>query len=175
VNYGGIGAVIGHEISHGFDDQGSKYNALGILENWWMESDRANFELRTAKLVDQFNAYSPLEGMFVNGQLTLGENIADTAGITIAHAAYALSLAGEEATVLGGFTGDQRVFLGYAQVWRYKAQEATMRRRILSDPHAPPEFRVNGAIRNVDGWYEAFEVGPDDALYLPPEERVQLW
>ena len=175
VNYGGIGAVIGHEISHGFDDQGSKYDARGILENWWTESDRANFESRTARLVDQFNAYSPLEGMFVNGQLTLGENIADTAGITIAHAAYALSLGGEPAPVLDGFNGDQRVFLGYAQVWRYKAQEATMRRRILSDPHSPPEFRVNGAVRNVDGWYEAFGVAPDMALYLPPEERVQLW
>jgi predicted metalloendopeptidase len=175
VNYGGIGAVIGHEISHGFDDQGSKYDARGILENWWTESDRVNFEGRAARLVDQFNAYSPLEGMFVNGQLTLGENIADTAGITIAHSAYALSLGGEPAPVLDGFDGDQRVFLGYAQVWRYKAQEATMRRRILSDPHSPPEFRVNGAIRNVDGWYEAFGVAPDRALYLPPEERVQLW
>ncbi len=175
VNYGGIGAVIGHEISHGFDDQGSKYDALGVLENWWTEMDRANFEGRTSRLVDQFNAYSPLEGMFVNGQLTLGENIADTAGITIAHAAYALSLGGEPVPVLDGFDGAQRVFLGYAQVWRYKAQEATMRRRILSDPHSPPEFRVNGAIRNVDSWYEAFGVGPDDALYLPPEERVQLW
>jgi predicted metalloendopeptidase len=175
VNYGGIGAVIGHEISHGFDDQGSKYDARGILENWWTESDRANFESRTARLVDHFNAYSPLEGMFVNGQLTLGENIADTAGITIAHSAYALSLGGEPAPVLDGFNGDQRVFLGYAQVWRYKAQEATMRRRILSDPHSPPEFRVNGAIRNVDGWYEAFGVTPDMDLYLTPEERVQLW
>ncbi len=175
VNYGGIGAVIGHEISHGFDDQGSKYDALGVLENWWTELDRTNFEGRTARLVDQFSAYSPLEGMFVNGQLTLGENIADTAGITIAHAAYALSLGGESAPVFDGFDGAQRVFLGYAQVWRYKAQEATMRRRILSDPHSPPEFRVNGAIRNVDGWYEAFGVGPEDALYLSPEERVQLW
>jgi putative endopeptidase len=175
VNYGGIGAVIGHEISHGFDDQGSKYDALGILENWWTESDRENFEIRTTRLVDQFNLYSPLEGMFVNGQLTLGENIADTAGITISHAAYALSLGGQPAPILDGFTGDQRVFLGYAQVWRYKAQEATMRRRILSDPHSPPEFRVNGAIRNVDGWYDAFGVGQDNALFLSPEERVQLW
>ena len=125
--------------------------------------------------MEQFNAYSPLEGMFVNGQLTLGENIADTAGITIAHTAYALSLGGEPAPVLDGFDGDQRVFLGYAQVWRYKAQAATMRRRILSDPHSPPEFRVNGAVRNVDGWYEAFGVAPDMALHLPPEERVQLW
>jgi predicted metalloendopeptidase len=175
VNYGGIGAVIGHEISHGFDDQGSKYDALGILQNWWTESDRANFEGRTARLVDQFNAYSPLEGMFVNGQLTLGENIADTAGVTIAHAAYVLSLSGNPAPMLDGFTGDQRVFLGYAQVWRYKAQEETMRTRILSDPHSPPEFRVNGAARNVDSWYEAFGVGTEDELYLPPEERVQLW
>jgi putative endopeptidase len=175
VNYGGIGAVIGHEISHGFDDQGSKYDARGILQNWWTDSDRMNFEARTARLVDQFNGYSPLEGMNVNGQLTLGENIADTAGITIAHAAYRLSLGGEEAPVLDGFTGDQRVFLGYGQVWRYKAQEATMRQRILSDPHSPPEFRVNGAIRNVDAWYEAFGVTPEDTYYLAPEDRVQLW
>jgi putative endopeptidase len=175
INYGGIGAVIGHEISHGFDDQGSKYDAHGILQNWWTDSDRMNFESRTTRLVDQFNAYSPLEGMNVNGQLTLGENIADTAGITIAQAAYRLSLHGAEAPVLDGFTGDQRVFLGYGQVWRYKAQEATMRRRILSDPHSPPEFRVNGAIRNVDAWYEAFDVPESAAYYLAPEDRVQLW
>jgi putative endopeptidase len=175
VNYGGIGAVIGHEISHGFDDQGSKYDARGELQNWWTEMDRQNFDGRTARLVDQFNAYSPLEGMFVNGQLTLGENIADSAGLTIAAAAYDLSLQGAQAPVLDGFSGSQRVFLSWAQIWRFKAQEATMRRRLLSDPHSPPEFRVNGTIRNVDAWYDAFAVSEENALYLPPAERVQLW
>jgi len=175
VNYGGIGGVIGHEISHGFDDQGSKYDARGVLDNWWTDADRENFEARTARLVAQFNGYSPLEGMFVNGRLTLGENIADTAGITIAAAAYELSLHGMDAPVLDGFTGPQRVFLGWAQVWRYKAQEETVRRRVLSGPHSPPEFRVNGPIRNVDAWYDAFSVTQGNALYLPPEERVRLW
>jgi putative endopeptidase len=175
INYGGIGAVIGHEISHGFDDQGSKYDARGILENWWTDADRSNFEGRTTNLVGQFNAYSPLEGLTVNGRLTLGENIADLAGLAIAHAAYRLSLGDGEGEVLDGFTPDQRVFLGNAQVWRFKSRDADMRRRVLSDPHSPPQFRVNGAVRNVDAWYEAFRVVPGDPLYISPEERVRLW
>ena len=175
INYGAIGAVIGHEISHGFDDQGSKYDAYGILENWWTDADRSNFDARTERLVEQYGGYSPIRDMFVNGRLTLGENIADLAGLTIAQAAYRLSLAGGEAAVLDGFTGDQRVFLGFGQVWRYKAREETMRNRILSDPHAPPEFRVNGVVRNIDAWYESFDAAPDAALYLTPGERVQLW
>jgi putative endopeptidase len=175
VNYGGIGAVIGHEISHGFDDQGSKYDAKGVLQNWWTPSDRTNFEGRTGTLAKQYSTYSPVKGMFVNGQLTLGENIADLAGVTVAQAAYHLSLKGKEAPVLDGFTGDERLFLGYAQVWRYKAHEETSRQRLLSDPHSPPEFRVIGAVRNVDAWYQAFNVGPSDKLYLAPEARVHLW
>jgi len=175
VNYGGIGAVIGHEISHGFDDQGSKYDAKGVLENWWTADDRKNFEARTEALAMQYNAYSPVKGMFVNGKLTLGENIADLAGLTVAEAAYHLSLKGKDAPVRDGFTGDQRLFLGFGQVWRYKAHEATARQRLLSDPHSPPEFRVNGTVRNVDAWYQAFNVTPGDKLYLAPDARVHLW
>ena len=175
VNYGGIGAVIGHEISHGFDDQGSKYDAHGVLMNWWTEADRKNFDARTTNLVNQYNGYSPLPGMNVNGRLTLGENIADLAGLTVAEAAYRLSLNGKEPPVLDGFTGEQRLFLGYAQVWRYKARDATARQRILTDPHSPPQFRVSGAVRNVDAWYEAMGVKPGDKLYLAPEARVHLW
>ncbi len=175
VNYGGIGAVIGHEISHGFDDQGSKYDAKGVLQNWWTPEDRKNFEARTANLAKQYNGYSPVQGMFVNGQLTLGENIADLAGLTVSQAAYHLSLKGKEAPVLDGFTGDQRLFLGFGQVWRYKAHEETSRQRLLTDPHSPPEFRIDGPVRNVDAWYQAFNVKPGDKLYLAPEARVHLW
>jgi putative endopeptidase len=175
INYGGIGAVIGHEISHGFDDQGSKYDAKGVLQNWWTADDRRNFDSRTTNLVNQYNGYSPLQGMFVNGRLTLGENIADLAGLTVAEAAYRLSLKGKEPPVLDGFTGEQRLFLGYAQVWRYKASEATARQRVLTDPHSPPQFRISGAVRNVDAWYEAMGVKPGDKLYLAPEARVHLW
>jgi len=175
VNYGGIGAVIGHEISHGFDDQGSKYDAEGVLRNWWTEGDRKNFDERTAALVGQFGGYSPITGMFVNGRLTLGENIADLAGLTVTQAAYRLSLKGKEPPVLDGFTGDQRLFLGYAQVWRYKAREETLRQRVLSDSHSPPEFRINGIVRNVDAWYDAMGVRPGDRLYLEPAARVRLW
>ncbi len=175
VNYGAIGAVIGHEISHGFDDQGSKYDAKGVLQNWWTADDRTNFDARTTSLAKQFNTYSPVPGLFVNGQMTLGENIADLAGLTVAQAAYHLSLKGKDAPVLDGFSGDQRLFLGYAQVWRYKAREETARQRVLSDPHSPPEFRINGTVRNVDAWYAAMGVKPGDRLYLAPQERVHLW
>ncbi len=175
VNYGGIGAVIGHEISHAFDDQGSKYDASGALKNWWTTEDRQNFDARTGALAKQFSGYAPLPGLFVNGQLTLGENIADLAGVTVAQSAYHLSLNGKPAPVLDGYTGDQRFFLGYAQVWRYKAQEQTTRQRLLSDPHSPPQFRVDGTVRNTDAWYSAFDVKPGDALYLSPEMRVHLW
>ena len=175
VNYGGIGAVIGHEISHGFDDQGSKYDAKGVLVNWWTDADRKNFDARTENLSQQYGTYSPLEGMFVNGKMTLGENIADLAGLTVAQAAYHLSLNGKAAPVLDGFTGDQRLFLGYAQVWRYKAQEATVRQRVLTDSHSPPQFRVNGPVRNVDAWYAAMGVNPGDRLYLGEGQRIRLW
>ena len=175
VNYGGIGAVIGHEISHGFDDQGSKYDANGVLQNWWTATDRSNFDGRTARLVGQYDTYSPIEGVFVNGKLTLGENIADLSGLTVTHAAYRLSLAGKEPPVLDGYDGDQRLFLGYAQVWRAKYREALLQQMVVSDPHSPPHFRVNGAVRNVEAWYQAFGAGPGESLYLAPEERVILW
>jgi putative endopeptidase len=175
VNYGAIGAVIGHEISHGFDDQGSKYNAKGVLENWWTGEDRKNFDARTTNLAMQYNAFSPVPGMFVNGKLTLGENIADLSGLTVAESAYHLSLKGNEPPVIDGFTGEQRLFLGFAQVWRFKAREETARQRVLTDPHSPPEFRVNGTVRNVDAWYEAMGVKSGDKLYLAPEARVHLW
>jgi putative endopeptidase len=176
VNYGSIGSVIGHEISHGFDDQGSKYDGRGVLHMWWTEPDRRNFESRAAALVEQYNAYEPLPGMRVNGQLTLGENIADLAGVVIARGAYHLSLKGKKAPVIGGYTGDQRFYLAYAQAWRSKQTEASMRQRILSNPHSPNAYRVNGVVRNDDGWYAAFpDVKAGDALYLAPEKRVKMW
>ena len=175
VNYGGIGAVIGHEISHGFDDQGSKYDAKGVLTNWWTDEDRKNFDSRTGNLAKQYDSYSPIEGLFVNGKMTLGENIADLAGLTVAQAAYRLSLGGKPAQVLDGFTGDQRLFLGYAQVWRYKARDETVRQRVLTDSHSPPQFRVNGAVRNVDGWYQAMGIESGNKLYLGAQDRIRLW
>lgn len=175
VNYGGIGAVIGHEISHGFDDQGSKYDSKGVLANWWTEADRAAFDKQTAALSGQYDTYSPLEGMHVNGKLTLGENIADLAGLTIANAAYHLSLNGKDAPLLDGYTGEQRFFLGFAQVWRYKSREEMARQRLLTDPHSPPPFRVDGTIRNVDAWYPAFSISDGEKYYLAPDKRVKLW
>jgi putative endopeptidase len=175
VNYGGIGVIIGHEISHGFDDQGSKYTGAGILESWWTEADRKAFEARTAVLGAQFDSYEGLPGLKVNGKLTMGENIADLAGLSIALKAYRISLGEKRARVLDGFTGDQRFFLASAQVWRSKYREARMRQQILSDPHSPPQFRVVGPMRNVDQWYSAFGVKPGDKYYLEPDARVRLW
>ncbi len=175
VNYGGIGAVIGHEISHGFDDQGSKFDATGKMENWWTPEDRKNFEAKTNVLVAQYNEYVPIEGLHVNGNLTLGENIGDLSGLTISYAAYHRALNGRAAPVLDGFTGDQRLFLGFAQIWREKAREGYLRQRVLSNPHSPPMFRVNGTVRNVDGWYDAFGIAPGQKYYLAPDARVHLW
>ena len=175
VNYGEIGAVIGHEISHGFDDQGRKFDARGKLEDWWTPKDAEAYTAQAKKLVAQFNAYEPLPGLHINGQLTLGENIADLAGLAIAYRAYRLSLAGKEAPVRDGLTGDQRFFLAYAQSWIGKRREASLRERILSNPHSPEEYRVNGIVRNFDPWYAAFNVQPGDKLYLKPEDRVRLW
>jgi putative endopeptidase len=175
VNYGGIGAVIGHEISHGFDDQGSKYNGDGILQNWWTEQDRKNFDASTASLTKQFNSYEPLPGLHVNGSFTLGENIADLAGISIALKAYHISLNGQPAPVLDGFTGDQRFFLSFGQIWRGKYRDGAMRAQVLSNEHSPVQYRADGATRNVDAWYAAFNVQPVDKFYLPPDQRVHLW
>ena len=175
VNYGAIGAVIGHEISHGFDDQGSKYDGDGNLKSWWTVQDREAFEAITKRLVDQFNEYSPLPGKHVNGQLTLGENIADLSGLAIAHKAYRLSLKGKEPPRIDDWTGDQRFFLGWSQVWRRKYRDAEMMRRLLTDPHAPSWYRANGPVINIDAFYDAFDVEPSDALFRPQEERIKLW
>jgi putative endopeptidase len=177
VNYGAIGAVIGHEMGHGFDDQGAKSDGDGNLRDWWTAEDKANFEKLQDKLVAQFNALCPFdEGRTcVDGELTLGENIGDLGGLSLAYRAYRLSLGGEEAPVIDGTTGDQRFFMAWAQVWRSKLREKTARQYLVTDPHSPPKYRVNGIVRNFDEWYRAFGVTEDDALYLPPEERVRIW
>ena len=175
VNYGGIGAVIGHEMGHGFDDQGRKTDGNGEQRDWWTEEDGAAFEARSKDLVAQFAAFEPLPGEHVNGELTLGENIGDLTGLTMAYAAYKRSLNGEEAPVIDGLTGDQRFFLAYGQIWKRKFREEALRNRIKTDPHSPGEYRANGIVRNFDPWYEAFDIQPGDALYLPPEKRVKIW
>ena len=175
VNYGAIGAVIGHEMGHGFDDQGSKSDARGVQRNWWTDEDRARFELRSKALAEQFSTYEPVPGTFIDGRFTLGENIGDLGGVNMAYHAYRLSLNGEEAPVIDGLTGDQRFFMAYAQVWRSKTRDETLVSRLKSDPHSPAAFRVNGIVRNVDAWYEAFDVQPTDKLYLAPEARVSIW
>lgn len=175
VNYGAIGAVIGHEIGHGFDDKGSTFDGNGVLRNWWTDEDRAEFEKRTAQLVDQYDAYAPFDDLHVNGEFTLGENIGDLGGISIGLLAYQMSLDGKEPPVIDGFTGVQRVFIGYGQVWRNKYRDEALRLQIGTDPHSPAMYRANGAVRNVPEFYEAFEVAESDALYLPPEERVKIW
>jgi endothelin-converting enzyme/putative endopeptidase len=175
VNYGGIGGVIGHEIGHGFDDQGSKYDGTGNLKSWWTEEDRTAFDALGEKFVEQYDGFSPIEGMNVNGKLTLGENIGDLAGVAIGYRAYLKSLDGKEAPVIDGMTGPQRFFLGWAQVWRSKIREDALRARLLSDPHSPAEYRVVGPLRNVDAFYQAFDVKEGDKMYLPPEERVKIW
>lgn len=177
-NYGGIGAVIGHEIGHGFDDQGAKYDGEGNLVDWWTDEDRAEFGARTKALIEQYDVYTPREldnGHHVNGAFTVGENIGDLGGLSIALLAYQLSLGGRPAPVIDGLTGVQRVFFGWAQVWRAKSREAETIRRLAVDPHSPAEFRCNGVIRNIDAFYEAFGVDESDALYLEPQRRVRIW
>lgn len=175
VNYGAIGSVIGHEIGHGFDDQGSQYDGDGKLRNWWTPEDREEFRNRTQALVKQFAAYSPLPGISVNGELTLGENIGDLGGVGIAHKAWLLSLGGKPSPTIDGFTGEQRFFMGWVQAWRAKAREAYLQRQVLADPHAWAEFRANGPLSNIDAFYTAFDVKPGDTLYRPPAERVRIW
>ncbi len=175
VNYGAIGAVIGHEIGHGFDDSGSTYDGDGVLRNWWTDEDRAEFETRTERLVEQYNAFQPFDDLSVNGEFTLGENIGDLGGISIGLLAYQMSLNGEEAPVIDGFTGVQRVFLGFGQVWRNKYREESLRLLIGTNPHSPAMYRANGAVRNVSAFYEAFDISEEDDLYLAPEERVKIW
>jgi putative endopeptidase len=177
-NYGGIGAVIGHEIGHGFDDQGAKYDGDGNLVNWWTDDDRAEFGVRTTALIEQYEEFVPrqlADGHHVNGAFTVGENIGDLGGLSIALLAYRLSRKDGPAPVIDGLTGEQRVFYGWAQVWRTKSRDAEAIRRLAIDPHSPPEFRCNGVIRNMDAFYEAFDVSKDDELYLEPERRVRIW
>lgn len=176
-NYGGIGAVIGHEIGHGFDDQGAKYDGDGNLENWWTDSDREEFGKRTAALIAQYDEFEPkaLPGQRVNGSFTIGENIGDLGGLSIALKAYQIALGGKESPVIDGLTGLQRVFFGWAQVWRTKVRDEEASRRLAVDPHSPPEFRCNGVVRNIDAFYDAFDVREGDGLYLDPSERVKIW
>ena len=180
-NYGGIGAVIGHEIGHGFDDQGSKYDGDGHLVDWWTDDDRAEFTTRTTRLIEQYDDFVPRdlaerpEPPHVQGAFTVGENIGDLGGLSIALLAYRLSLGGRPAPVIDGLTGEQRVLFGWAQVWRTKSRPAEAVRRLAIDPHSPPEFRCNGVVRNVDAFYDAFGVAEDDALYLDPQQRVRIW
>jgi putative endopeptidase len=174
INYGGIGAVIGHEISHHFDDQGRKYDKTGRLADWWTPQDVTRFKALTDKVVAQYGAYEPLPGARVNGSLTLGENMADLAGITIAHDAYKRSLGGKPAPVIDGLTGDQRFFLGWSQVWRQKYRDASLTQQLVTDPHTPGHFRPY-VVRNIDSFYSAFDAKPGDKMYLAPAERLKVW
>jgi endothelin-converting enzyme/putative endopeptidase len=175
VNYGAIGVVIGHEMGHGFDDQGSKFDGDGNLHNWWTEQDQEAFKERTQRLVDQFARFQVFDDLNINGELTLGENIGDLSGLTIAFRAYKMSLNGEEAPVLEEMTGNQRFFMGIGQAWKYKATDEAMRNRIQTDPHSPPEFRVNGPLPNMPEFMAAFDVEEGDGMYLPPDQRVKIW
>jgi putative endopeptidase len=175
VNYGAIGAVIGHEISHGFDDQGAQYDGNGNLRDWWSKEDHERFAAKSAALVKQYSAFSPLPGYNVNGELTLGENIADNSGLAIAYKAYKISLEGKEAPVIDGFSGEQRFYLGFGQVWRGKVRDNAVIVRIKTDPHSPPQFRGNGTVKNQPGFYNAFGVKEGDAMYLAPDQRVMMW
>ncbi len=175
VNYGGIGAVIGHEISHGFDDQGAKFTADGVFENWWTPEDLKAFQAKQAALGAQYDSYEPLPGLHIKGDNTMGENIADNAGIAIALKAYHISLGGKPAPVIDGFTGDQRFYLGFGQIWRGKLRDEALRQQVLSNEHSPPQFRAIGAPRNQNEWYDAFGVKQGDKYYLPPDQRVHLW
>jgi predicted metalloendopeptidase len=175
VNYGGIGAVIGHEISHGFDDWGSQYDADGKLRDWFSKEDHAKFKAKTRALVRQYNAYEPVPGFHVNGELTLGENIADNSGLAIAYKAYKISLAGKHAPLIDGLTGDQRFFAGWAQVWRGKVRDDEAVVRIKSDQHSPQAVRGYAPLVNQPGFYDAFAVKPGDKMYLPPGQRIIIW
>ena len=175
INYGGIGGVIGHEISHGFDDQGRKSDGEGTLRDWWTAEDAAKFKTQTDRLGAQYSAFEPLPGQHVQGGLTMGENIGDMGGLSLGLDAYHTSLKGAPAPVIDGLTGDQRVFLGWAQVWREKIRDEQLKQRLATDPHSPAYFRVDGTIRNIPGWYQAFDVQPGDKLYVAPEQRVRIW
>jgi putative endopeptidase len=175
INYGAVGGVIGHEMTHGFDDQGRQIDADGRLRDWWTKSDAEQFKARAARLGAQYSQFRPLPGVHVNGDLTMGENIADLGGLTLALDAYHASLNGKPAPVIDGLTGDQRVFLGWAQAWRGKVTDDYVKKQVVSDPHSPRQYRVNGVVRNIDAWYGSFDVKPTQKLYVAPEERVHIW
>jgi len=174
-NYGAIGAGIGHEIGHGFDDSGSRFDGDGVLRNWWTDEDREKFDVRKNALAAQYDGYEVIDGLTINGQFTSGENIGDLGGLSIAYEAYRMSLNGEEAPVIDGLTGDQRFFLGWAQVWRSKSREEDTKRRLTSDPHSPAKFRTNGAAVNIPAFYDAFNVQEGDGMFLAPADRVKIW
>ncbi|HEX7791528.1 MAG TPA: M13 family metallopeptidase, partial [Afipia sp.] len=173
-NYGAIGAVIGHEVSHSFDNNGAAFDASGKMRNWWTDADLQRFNAAGQALADQYDTYEPFPGLHVNGKLTLGENIADVAGLAASYDAYRASLGGREAPVIDGLTGDQRFFIAYAQSWATKMRDEALRARIATDGHAPGMYRAQ-TVRNLDAWYRAFDVKPGDKLYLPPEKRVRIW
>ncbi|MGH8188231.1 MAG: M13 family metallopeptidase, partial [Steroidobacteraceae bacterium] len=175
VNYGAIGGVIGHEISHGFDDQGRRYDGDGNLNDWWAPADNEEFTGRAQQLGAQYAALSPLPGLNVNGELTMGENIADLAGLAMAYRAYKLSLGGKPAPIIDGYTGDQRFFIGWAQGWARKYRDDELRRRLLTDPHSPSEYRTNAVVMNIEEFQRAFDVKPGDRMYRPPAQRVRIW
>jgi putative endopeptidase len=175
VNYGGIGAVIGHEMGHGFDDQGRRYDATGALRDWWTKQDEAEYQQRAKVLIDQFNEFEPLPGLHVNGALTLGENIADLTGLVIARQAYLLSLKGQPAPTIDGLTADQRFYMGWAQGWKAKERDESLRQQVLTNVHSPEMYRANGPVRNIPEFYAAFGVKEGDKLFLPAERRVKIW
>jgi len=175
VNYGGIGAVIGHEISHGFDDQGRKFDGKGVLRDWWTDKDNELFMARANALVKQYNAFSPIAGMNVNGELTLGENIGDLSGLAVARKAYQIALDGKTAPVLDGFTGEQRFYLGWGQVWARNYRDDELRKRRKTDPHSPSEYRANGILRNMPDFAKAFDVKEGDKMFLPHDQVVRIW
>lgn len=175
INYGGIGAVIGHEIGHGFDDQGSTFDGEGVMKNWWTPEDLTAFKSKTNALVEQYNTFQVFPDLNVNGTFTLGENIGDLGGLSIAIKAYKMSLNGKEAPVLDGFSGIQRVFIGWGQVWEHKSRDEALRQQVATDPHSPAKFRINGVVRNIPEFYEAFDIKPTDKLYLAPDKRVKIW
>jgi endothelin-converting enzyme/putative endopeptidase len=176
VNYGETGATIGHEMGHGFDDEGRQFDATGKLRDWWTKESADRYTAHAQKLVAQFNGYEPIPGVHIKGELTLGENLGDLGGLEAAYAAYRRYVARHgEPAVIDGYTGDQRFFIAYAQSWQGKAREGALRAQLLSNPHSPEEYRVNGIVRNMDAWYAAFGVKPGDKLYLAPEDRVHVW
>lgn len=175
INYGAIGAVIGHEMTHGFDDQGRQYDKDGNLKDWWVKTDADQFKTRVQVMIDQYNKFTVLDTVHVNGSLTQGENLADIGGLAIAYQAFKNTPEGKSDTKIDGFTPDQRFFLSFAQVWRIKTRDETMRTRIAADPHSPELYRVNGPVSNIEAWYKAFNIQPGDKMYRPENTRVKVW